>query len=132
MPLIVLGATAIAWAEGFTRVGVPTLVAIALLGALGWAADSVAGVLGARRAGASGWGLLGACVGLLIGLAFGLPGLVLGPALGAVALEYARDADFRRAATAGLGVFLGFIVGTAVKYAVACLMIGLVILAWLL
>lgn len=130
MPLIVAGAVLVGWADGFARVGVFVLVLIAILGVVGWLADVAASMLGARRAGASGWGLAGAMIGLLAGLPFGIVGIVLGPAIGAVTLEYFRDRDVKRAATAGGGVVLGFLVGTAIKYAVAFAMIGLLVAAW--
>ena len=60
----------------------------------------------------------------------GLPGIVLGPAIGATVLEYYKDPDMRRAATAGAGVFVGFLVGTALKYAFAIAMIGVLIVSY--
>ena len=131
MPLIIAGAAVIAWADGFTSIGIPTLALIVLLGVLGQAADWLASLLGAKKAGASNWGLVGAVLGLVVGLFFGLPGVLVGPLVGAVALEYTRDRDFSRASKAGAGVLVGFLVGTAVKYAIGVLMIGLVLLAWL-
>jgi uncharacterized protein YqgC (DUF456 family) len=130
MPLVFVGIAAVAWADGFARIGVPVLVVIGVLGVMGMVFDYLAGLLGAKRAGASRWGLIGAVVGLLVGLPFGLPGLVLGPGLGAMALEYAKDADVRRSARAGVGVLVGFILGTALKYAVAMTMLGLALFAY--
>jgi uncharacterized protein YqgC (DUF456 family) len=130
MPLLFAGAVAIAAADGFERVGWLTLVVIALLAAAGTGVDHAASLLGARKAGASGWGLAGAVIGLVVGIPFGLPGIVLGPGIGAVALEYARDQEFRRAAKAGTGVFIGFLVGTVLKYAIAGILIGTLLLAY--
>jgi uncharacterized protein len=129
-PLIVVGSVLIAWADGFARVGWMALTAIVLLGIAGVVLDQAAALLGARTAGASKWGVAGAIVGLLVGLPFGLPGIVLGPALGATVFEYYKDPDMRRAATAGAGVFVGFLVGTALKYAFAAAMIGILIAAY--
>lgn len=130
MPLLFAGALAVAAADGFTRIGWFTLAVIALLAAGGFLVDHLASLLGARRAGASGWGMAGAVVGLLVGLPFGLPGIVLGPGIGAVVLEYARDQEFRRAARAGTGVFVGFLVGTVLKYAIAAVIIGVLAFAY--
>ena len=129
-PLIVAGSVLIAWADGFARVGWPALTTIALLGIAGMVLDQAAALLGARTAGASKWGVAGAFVGLLVGLPLGLPGIVLGPAVGATVFEYYKDPDMRRAATAGAGVFVGFLVGTALKYAFAMAMIGILIAAY--
>lgn len=129
-PLVFGGILLIAWADGFARIGPLTLVAVAVLGLLSWVVDYAAGVLGARRAGASRWGMVGAFLGLVVGLFFGLPGLIVGPAVGAMLLEYAKDPDFRRATRAGAGVFVGFLLGTAVKYALAVAMVGLAAAAY--
>src|SRR4051794_14704914 len=130
MPLMFAGALAIAAADGFTRVGWLTLALIGVLAVVGFLVDHAATVLGARKAGASGWGLAGAVLGLVVGLAFGLPGIVLGPAIGAVLLEYAKNQEFRRAAKAGAGVFVGFVVGTVLKYTIAVVMLGLLAFAY--
>lgn len=130
-PLVFMGIVAIAAADGFARLSPLTLFFIALLAFLSWALDYAAGVLGARTAGATKWGVIGGAAGLLAGLPFGLPGLVLGPAVGATALEYYKDPDFRRAARAGAGVFVGFLVGTVLKFTLAFAMLGIAALAYL-
>jgi uncharacterized protein YqgC (DUF456 family) len=130
LPLILVGITVLAWADDFARIGAPTLMAVLALGIVGTLMDYAAGLLGAKRAGASSWGLAGAVLGLLAGLPFGLLGLILGPGLGAMALEYLRDQNLRRSAVAGAGVLVGFVLGTALKYAVAMTMIGLAMVAY--
>ncbi len=130
MALVFLGAIAIAAADEFTRVGPWTLALIAALAIGGSLIDYLAGLLGAKRFGASRWGLAGSLLGLVLGLPFGLPGLVFGPAVGAVALELLRDPNARRAGQAGLGTLLGLLVGTAVKYACAGAIIGLLLVAY--
>ncbi|HEY6003868.1 MAG TPA: DUF456 family protein, partial [Anaeromyxobacter sp.] len=57
------------------------------------------------------------------------PGIILGPAVGAIVLEYARDPNFERAMKAGVGAFLGFVVGTAVKVSLAFVLVGVLALA---
>ena len=131
-PLIFAGSLAIAWSEGFSRIGWFPLTLIAVLAVAGMVLDHAAALLGARKAGASKWGMIGAVAGLLVGLPFGLPGIVLGPAVGATVFEYYKDPDVRRAATAGAGVLVGFLVGTALKYAFAVAMIGVLIASYLL
>jgi uncharacterized protein YqgC (DUF456 family) len=119
----------VAWAEGFTRVGWGALAAIGVLGVAVWIVDFLAAVLGARAFGASRWSIAGASIGLLVGLFAGLPGIVLGPVVGAIVFEYARNPDFKRAAKAGAGAFVGFVLGSAVKIALAFVMIGVLVLA---
>lgn len=127
--LLVVGAALVAWAEDFTRVSGWTVAACAALGVVIWLVDLAAGVLGAKAFGASKWAVLGAGLGLLVGMFFGLPGIVLGPVVGAIALEYARDPNFERAMKAGAGAFVGFVLGSVVKVALSFAVIGLVLLA---
>jgi hypothetical protein len=130
-PLLFMGIVAIAAADGFARLSPLALFAIAVLAFVSWALDFAVGVLGARTAGASKWGVIGGAVGLLAGLPFGLPGLILGPAVGAMAFEYFKDPNFRHAARAGAGVFAGFIVGTVLKFALAFAMLGVAAISYL-
>jgi len=127
--LLVAGALLVGWAEGFTRVSRWTVAACAAIGVLIWAVDLAAGVLGAKAFGASKWAVIGSAVGLLAGLFLGLPGIVLGPVIGALAFEYARDPNFERALRAGVGAFLGFVLGSAVKIALAFVLVGVLVVA---
>ena len=129
--LLVLGAVLVAWAEGFTRVSGWTVAACAAIGIAIWVVDFAAGVLGAKAFGASKWAVIGAALGLLVGMFLGLPGIVLGPAVGAVVLEYARNPSFERAMKAGFGAFLGFVLGSAVKVALSFVLVGVLLLALL-
>ncbi len=127
--LLVAGAFLVAWAEGFTRVSGWTVGACAALGAAIFVVDLLAGALGARAFGASRWSVIGAGVGLLVGLFLGLPGILLGPVVGAVAFELARDPNFGRALRAGAGAFVGFVLGSAVKVALAFVLLGVLAVA---
>jgi uncharacterized protein YqgC (DUF456 family) len=127
--LLAVGAVLIGWADGFGRVSGWTVAACVALAAVIWGVDFVAGVLGARAFGASRWAVIGSAVGLLVGLFFGLPGIVLGPAVGALAFEYARDPNFQRALEAGIGAFIGFVLGSAVKVALSFVLLGILALA---
>lgn len=128
-PLIAGGALLIAWAGHFQRVGWGAVIAVALISIVIFAVDYVASLLGAKAFGASKWAIVGGAVGLVVGMFLGLPGLIFGPAIGAVAFEYAKNPDFERAAKAGLGVLIGFVVGGAVKVALAFVAVGVVVFA---
>ena len=129
-PLIFAGVLVLAWADGFTRIGWVPLTLCAVLAVLMSVADYTAAALGAKRVGASRWGVAGAFVGLLAGLPFGLLGILLGPFVGAALFEYLRDRDLGRAARVGGGTMVGFLLGTAVKYALAAAMLGVAVAAW--
>ena len=128
--IIYLGILIVAWADGFTRIGPVMLFVMLGLMLVALVADNVAALFGARRAGASAWGVFGAGVGALAGLVFGLPGVVLGPAVGALAFEYFRNPDAKKALRAGAGGFLGFLLGVIAKAVFGFLLIGLAVLAY--
>jgi uncharacterized protein YqgC (DUF456 family) len=127
--LIVVGLSLAAWADGFTRVGVWTLVLIGVIGAASYAVDFVAAALGAKRMGASPRAVVGAGLGTLLGLFFGLPGLIFGPLVGAVLGELSAHRDFKRAGKAGMAAWIGFAIGTAVKIALSMSMIAIFLAA---
>lgn len=98
---------------------------LAGLTALSLLLDYLATIYGARRLGASWRGTVGAVVGGLVGLWFGLPGVVLGPFVGAVLFEWAGGRSWKESGRAGLGAVLGLLVGTLGKFACCVAMTGL-------
>ena len=77
--------------------------------------DSVVPIWGTKRFGGSKMGIWGSTLGLLVGLFFGPWGIVLGPFLGAVALELIDGKNTRLALQAGWGSFVGLMTGTILK-----------------
>jgi len=132
VPLVFAGLVLVAAADGFQKVGVVTLVVLGLLAALSFVVDLAASALGAKKMGASKWALLGSTVGILVGLFFGLPGLILGPFVGAVAAELLTRRDWKQAGRSGLGAWIGFLLGAIGKMALAFAMLGIFLAAWLL
>ncbi len=128
-PLLFLGLVLIAWAEDFAYVGGWTLGALATLAALTYLIDVVAGLLGAKRFGASPRAMIGAGIGGLIGLFFGLVGVVLGPLIGACIGQLTTVPDLLAAGRAGVGAAIGLVFGAALKIAVAFTMLGIFALA---
>jgi uncharacterized protein YqgC (DUF456 family) len=123
--LLVFGGLFVAaWADGFTRVGIVGLTIIALLGAAAFAADFAASMLGAKRAGASPKALAGAAIGGLVGIFFGVPGMLLGPFIGAVLGELYARRDLLRAGKVGLGTWVGLFVAAVLKLLLCCLMVA--------
>lgn len=129
--LIFVGLLLAAWADGFTRVGIATLVVIGIIGAASYGIDFVAGALGTKRLGASPRAMVGAGLGTLFGLFFGIPGLILGPFVGAVLGELSAHRDLVRAGKAGLAAWIGFAVGAVVKVGFAFLMVAIFVAALL-
>jgi uncharacterized protein len=123
--LIFAGLLIGAWADDFTRVGPAMLVLIAIIGIATYGVDFVATALGAKHLGASKRAMVGAALGTVLGLFLGLPGIIIGPFLGAIAGELTVHRDWKRVGKAGLAAWVGFVVGTAVKVALAFVMIGI-------
>jgi hypothetical protein len=107
-------------------------VVIGVIGAASYGVDFVAAALGAKRLGASPRAMAGAAIGTILGLFFGLPGLIIGPFLGAVAGELSMHRDLKRAGQAGVAAWIGFAIGTAVKVSLAFLMVGIFLAAMFL
>jgi uncharacterized protein len=120
-----------AWADGFERVGWMTLTLLALLTLASFLIDFAAAALGAKRVGASRRAILGAAVGTFAGLLFGIPGLLLGPFVGAVAGEMLTHGEWRRATQAGTATWLGLLFGTLAKVALSFAMLGIFVFAYL-
>jgi uncharacterized protein YqgC (DUF456 family) len=130
--MILAGLVLGAWVDGFSRVGVPTLVAIGALALASYVIDFVAVMLGARHLGASARAMTGAALGTLLGLFAGLPGVILGPFLGAVLGELTAHGDLLKAGKVGIAAWIGFAVGAAVKVGVAFVMIAIFLAALVL
>lgn len=129
--LIFVGLVVAASVDGFVRVGAWTLTLIGLIGLASYAVDFVAGALGANRVGASKRAVVGAALGTFLGLPLGLPGVVFGPLIGALAGEFSAHRDWRRAGHVGMAAWIGFLIGTALKIAMAFSMIAIFILFYI-
>jgi uncharacterized protein YqgC (DUF456 family) len=123
-PVLFAGLVVAAWAEDFAYVGTGTIVLLAVLAALTYAADFVAGAFGAKRFGASPRAVTGALVGGIVGLFFGIPGVLFGPFVGAVIGELSVRRDLNSATRAGIGASLGLVLAAAAKIALAFTMLG--------
>jgi uncharacterized protein YqgC (DUF456 family) len=130
-PLVFAGLLLAAWIDGFQNVGAATVVILAVITALAFGVDVVASSLGARRAGASREAVIGAALGTLIGIFFGLPGILLGPFIGAVLGEFIARRDLDQAGRAGVGTWVGFLFGVGVKLVLAFAMVGIFVIAYI-
>lgn len=130
LPMVYGGLLLAAWGNGFARVGGYTMGALAVLLVIGLVLDFIAGSLGAQRVGASPKAVLGATLGSLVGLFFGLPGLILGPFVGAVIGELSARRGLEQAAASGLATWVGLLLGTIAKLALGLVMIGVFAFDW--
>jgi len=124
VPLVYGGLLVAAWADDFQRVGWIVLTLLGLMTLASFAIDFVATSLGAKRVGATKLAIMGAVLGTLVGVFMGLPGLILGPFLGAVAGELISHGRLEQAGRAGLATWVGLVFGTLAKIALVFTMLG--------
>lgn len=127
--LVLAGLVCAAWAEGFRYVGHSTVFVLAILAFLGYALDFLAGAFGASRFGGGKYAFVGGAAGAAFGLFFGLPGVLLGPFLGAAAGEFYYGRNTSLALKAGVGAWIGIVLGSAARVAILFIMLGVFILA---
>ena len=125
VPLILAGLVLAAWSSGFEPVGWGTIGVLAVLTAIAVVIDVMSAAFGAKRQGASPRAFWGATLGAIVGMFFGLAGILLGPFIGAVAAELAAGRGAQQAGRSGYGVWVGLVLGTAAKLAIAFLMLGI-------
>lgn len=130
LPLMFAGMLLAAWTGDFQRIGGGTLTVLGVLVLLSIAVDLFASIVGAKRVGASNKALWGAGLGGLLGIFFGIPGLLAGPFLGAAVGEMADGREWRAASKVGLGTWIGLALGAALKLAIAFAMLGVFALAF--
>lgn len=124
-PLILAGAILYAWQTQFTLVSPVDLIILTVLTLAGQGLDYAASALGAKKYGASRWGMLGACIGGTLGLiTANIFGLVIGSFVGAVLFELLKGGQLRASVKVGYGTLVGFLCGAVGKVIVALTMIG--------
>lgn len=104
-------------------VGWGIIAILVLLTLASYALDFIGSYFGAKYFGATKWGMFGAVVGALIGLFFGIPGLLAGPVIGALAGEFIAGKRLVEAGRAGWGSLLGNLAGMVGKLVIALTMI---------
>lgn len=128
--LVFAGLLLAAWSDGFIHVGLGILLVLGVLTALSYVVDFATMALGMQRLGATKRAMAGAAIGAVAGLFFGIPGLILGPFAGAVIGELTSRRSIRDAGRAGAAAWVGFLLGTVAKIALAFAMVGIFLTAW--
>jgi uncharacterized protein YqgC (DUF456 family) len=74
--------------------------------------------------------IVGASLGSLLGLLFfNLPGLIIGPFIGVMAVETAKGKSVREASKIGFATWIGMAAGVALKVGLAFAMLGIFLFA---
>jgi uncharacterized protein YqgC (DUF456 family) len=132
-PILVLAGVALAaWIDGFTRVGMAAVAIVAVLAVMAWILDYAAGMLGAKKVGASPQALWGATIGTVLGLFAGFIGVLFLPLVGAAVGEYIARKDQRNAVKVGVATWLGILAGLAAKVVIVFMMVGVFLTALVL
>jgi len=101
------------------------LLTLGLLMVASLVMDYLASMYGAKRLGATWRGVLGAVVGGVIGIFFALPGIIVGPFVGALLFEMMGGREWKPAARAGFGAVIGLFIGAIGKLACCAAMMAL-------
>jgi len=124
-PVVLVAAVAHRLYFGASSASNLVLIILGVLTAISIAFDLAATALGAKKFGATWRGAVGAFVGGTIGLFFALPGIILGPFLGATLFEMLGDKEFKVAVKAGAGAVVGLLLGVIGKFVICVIMIAL-------
>lgn len=127
LPMIFAGAWLAAFIDHYDKINVWVVVLLGVLMLIGLAVDWIAQTMGAKKAGATKLGIVGSLIGTFVGIFTGLWGLIFMPLLGAAIGEFIDHQDMLRSGKVGFATWLGMIIGTVVKLALAFTMIGVVI-----
>ncbi len=115
-PLSFIGLLILHFTE-FAEFRINLLIILGVIAVVVAVFDYIVPIWGTKKFGGTKYGIRGATVGLLIGLFFGPPGIIIGPFIGAVVGELIYKDDFRYAMRAGLGSLIGFMAGIGLKLA---------------
>jgi uncharacterized protein len=124
-PLVFLGALGHWFYYQEQSISLTVLAVLFVMMILSLGLDFVASVVGAKKLGATWKGILGVVIGGLTGLFFGLPGIIIGPFVGAMLFEMLGGTHLQAAAKAGFGALIGLLAGALGRFAFAIAMTGL-------
>jgi uncharacterized protein YqgC (DUF456 family) len=130
VPLLLAGMVVAAAIDDFQKIGWLTLAVLGFLTVASIVIEFAASALGAKRIGASPRAVWGALLGTIVGLFFGVIGLIFGPFVGAVIGELTVHGRVDRAGRVGVATWLGLLFGTLAKIAIAFAMLGIFALAY--
>ena len=131
IPLAWLGLFIYAIGTGFERISIAAVIIFFILMAVVTVLDFLAPMLGAKKYKASKYGILGAFLGLIVGIIiFGFWGIILGPFIGAFSVELIVRRQPKGAFKSAVGTFVGFIAGALMKVIFILIMSGFFIASW--
>lgn len=122
--LVAVGAILYGFQTGFVEFSGTYLVIFLILGIFGVLVDNIFALLGAKKFGASKYGMIGAVLGFFLTFVIGPLGIIVGPALGAFTAEkIVNKKTTKDAAKAAGGAVLGLMTGLVLKVIIAISMV---------
>jgi hypothetical protein len=129
-PLSFVGLFLLALIKHFAPPLTPTLVIIlAIVTVLVIVMDYILPLIGAKKYGASKWGVWGSVLGMVIGIFLSPLSMLLGAFLGAVVAEWLAGKTKGESLRAGWGVMMGTLFATVVRLGVSGIMIYYFVIA---
>lgn len=130
IPIAWLGLFIYAIGTDWERISVTVIVVFAALTVLALLMDYIAPLLGAKKYKASKWGMIGASIGLFLGIIiFQMWGIIVGPLLGALIGELLSGKSAGEAFKVSLGTLIGFLFGSLMKIVLILVMAGFFIVS---
>lgn len=124
-PLIFIAALGYGFYDKFNHITPSILVILFILMLLAFTVDYLAGTVGAKKYGATKYGTWGSFIGGVAGVIFlNIPGLIIGPFLGAVIGEILAGKKPEEALKVGFGTMIGLAGGAVLKLILAISMVG--------
>ncbi len=124
-PLNWLAMLLLSWAREWEPFGARALVIWGVIATIATVLDYIVPAWGAKKAGASSYGVWGSVLGMIAGMIFFPPfGMLIGALLGAILGELAGGKSEGASLKAGVGVFLGTTLGIIIKLVASVAMTG--------
>lgn len=123
-PLVFAGILLYAWKTHFTIISQNLLIIFLIVTVFTVILDYIAGSIGAKKLGATRFGVAGAFLGAIVGILFAPWGIFIGPPLGALIGELIRGKNLKDAMKASGGAILGILGGSLTKVIASLIMIG--------
>jgi len=125
IPLVWLGAFFYGLFTRFEKITWLTLAIFAVGTITAIVLENLGNIYGAKKFGATRWGIFGSIIGTGVGLYIGGPvGLILGPAIGTIVFEVVGGQSYKGALKSGLGNLVGFLGGSLLKIIIGLTMIA--------
>lgn len=128
-PLSFVGLLLLAFC-GSADISITTIVVTGVVAAAVTLLDFVAPIWLTNKKGGSKYSMWGAGIGMFVGLFFSLPGIIIGPFLGALIGEFLAGRSADRALEIAFMSFISFMLTTGIKFIYSLVLFIMVVFEW--